>query len=87
MKKTIALLITLIQVLFMTSCTKQQSGIQDTSSIDATSISQKISAPCYAIAETGQSDGSWTYSCLSFCNDRVFYVAGKEDACSVRSVV
>lgn len=87
MKKTIALLITLIQVLFMTSCTKQQSGIQDASSIDATSISQKISAPCYAIAETGQSDGSWTYSCLSFCNDRVFYVAGKEDACSVRSVV
>lgn len=87
MKKTFLLLFTLIQVLLMTSCAKPKSGTQNGSSLDATSISQKISAPSYAVAEPGASDGSWTYSSLSFYEDRVIYVSNKDDDYIIRSIM
>lgn len=61
--------------------------MDESSSIDATSISQRISAPCFAVTKPSVSDGSWTYNCFSSYEDSVFYIAGKEDVYFVRRIM
>lgn len=86
MKKTIAILIAFVQVLFMASCAKTQSGGTDPSGVDAAAISQRITAPRYAVVEPGSADGSWTSHSLSVFEDRVYYIASQGEQFFIRSI-
>ena len=86
MKKTIAILIAFVQVLFMASCAKMQSGGTDPSGVDAAAISQRITAPRYAVVEPGSADGSWTSHSLSVFEDRVYYIASQGEQFFIRSI-
>lgn len=86
MKKTIAILIAFVQVLFMASCAKTQSEGSDPSGVDAAAISQRITAPRYAVVEPGSTDGSWTSHSLSAFEGRVYYIASQGEQFFIRSI-